>query len=213
MVSAVSQYLMIDKPVEKTDNAHFLVFPKGPLVGLGIIAFCCMIGEGAMSDWSTNYMLNIMKSPPEFGAFGLSAFAATMTIGRLFGDSGRQRWGDTPILLVGAVLSIIGMIIILSLWHFGMVIFGFGLVGLGLSNIVPIIYSQSGDVEGIEPGVGIAMATTIGYSGFMFGPPFIGFVADAFDLHKGLMFILFLFIVMLILMVIRNKSNPDMVSK
>jgi MFS family permease len=73
---------------------------------------------------------------------------------------------------------------------------GFALVGLGLSNVVPIVYSTAGNTEGIKPSVGIAMATTIGYAGFFVGPPIIGFLADSFGLRIGLCFTLCLFAVM-----------------
>lgn len=198
--------MMADKAQSKNEEEHFLVMPKGPVIGLGIIAFCCMIAEGAMSDWSTNYILNTVKSSPSLAAFGLTAFAAAMTIGRLFGDKGRERVGDDLILKWGGLLSIFGMIMIVSNLHLAIVILGFGIIGLGLSNIVPIVYSLSGDIEGVPTGVGIAMATTIGYSGFMFGPPLIGFMADAYSLRLAFGMLLILLVVMLILTMNINIS-------
>ncbi len=183
-------------PQEDEEEAPFLVMPRGAVIGLGIIAFCCMIGEGAMSDWSTNYMKNIMIAPESLITFGLTGFAGAMTLGRLFGDQFRVRYGDQRVLFTGAILSIIGMLIILSKVHVFLVILGFGIVGLGLSNIVPIAYSLSGSLPNIPAGTGIAMVTTIGYSGFMLGPPLIGFIADIWDLRVGLLMILILFVVM-----------------
>lgn len=178
------------------EDQPFLMLPRGPVIALGFIAFCCMIGEAAMSDWSTNYMKNIMLSPESSAAFGLTAFAAAMTTGRLIGDRARAKYGDKKMLIAGTILSIIGLFLVLLKLHFVTVLIGFAIVGLGLSNIVPIVYSLSGDLEGIPTGVGIAMATTIGYSGFMIGPPVIGFLADRWDLHKALFSILLLFVIM-----------------
>lgn len=73
---------------------------------------------------------------------------------------------------------------------------GFFLVGLGLSTIVPITYSIAGNARGLPSGVGLAMVTTVGYSGFLFGPPLIGFLADNFNLRIALLVIVFLFVVM-----------------
>lgn len=198
-----------DKSQTDQEESHFLILPKGPVIGLGVIAFCCMISEGAMSDWSTNYVLNVVQSTPSLAAFGLTAFAAAMTIGRLFGDKGREKVGDNLILKLGGLLSIVGMVLILSNLHFIIVILGFAIVGIGLSNIVPIVYSLSGDIEGVPTGVGIAMATTIGYSGFMFGPPIIGFIADAYNLRIALGLLLILIVIMLILIMTINISTKS----
>lgn len=191
-----SRYLLPDTIQEDNSDEVLFALPKGPIVGLGIIAFCCMMGEGAMSDWSTNYMKHIVGSTKDFHAFGLIGFAAMMTFGRLFGDKGRALYGDRTMMLGGAVFSLFGIVLILTLFHPFLVIIGFGLVGLGLANIVPIVFSLAGSFPGIKPGMGIAMATTIGYAGFMFGPPVIGFLADQYDLRVALVLIALLFIIM-----------------
>ncbi len=191
-----SRYLFNDIIQTNLSDEVLFALPRGPIVGLGIIAFCCMMGEGAMSDWSTNYMKHIVGSAKDFHAFGLIGFAAMMTFGRLFGDKGRAWYGDRSMMLGGAVLSMIGIVLILSLIHPVLVIVGFGLVGLGLANIVPIVFSLAGSFPDIKPGMGIAMSTTIGYAGFMFGPPAIGFLADQYDLRLALVLIAVLFIIM-----------------
>lgn len=202
LLSALTMFLVRKALLPETiqnaakEDQPFLMLPRGPVIALGFIAFCCMIGEAAMSDWSTNYMKNIMLSPESSAAFGLTAFAAAMTTGRLIGDRARAKYGDKKMLIAGTILSIIGLFLVLLKLHFVTVLIGFAIVGLGLSNIVPIVYSLSGDLEGIPTGVGIAMATTIGYSGFMIGPPVIGFLADRWDLHKALFSILLLFVIM-----------------
>lgn len=189
-------YLYPDVIQANEEEEVVFALPNGPLVGLGIIAFCCMMGEGAMSDWSTNYMKHIVGSTKDFHAFGLIGFAAMMTFGRLLGDKGRALYGDRSMMLAGAVFSLLGIALILSLFHPILVIIGFGMVGLGLANIVPIVFSLAGSFPDIKPGMGIAMATTIGYAGFMFGPPMIGFLADMYDLRVALGLIALLFIIM-----------------
>ena len=88
-------------------------------------------------------------------------------------------------------------------------IFGFGLVGLGLSNVVPIVFSLAGNYPGVQPGVGIAAATTIGYSGFVVGPPLIGFIADASDLRIALGLLGVLFLIMAVLVLIYNSKRKS----
>lgn len=189
--------LIEDKPdVTDLHDGPLFRMPNKALLGVGIIAFCCMLGEGAISDWSVNYMENIVLSPKTMAPIALSAFATAMTIGRLFGDRFRAIWGDTKLIVYGGLISTVGIINVLMIPQPYPAIAGFFLVGLGLSTIVPITYSIAGNAKGLPPGVGLAMVTTVGYSGFLFGPPVIGFLADTMDLRKALMAVALLFVIM-----------------
>lgn len=181
--------------MSKAEDPSFRL-PDKKLLALGIIAFCCMLGEGAMADWGTNYMKYIVFSEPGFAPLGLASFNLTMMIGRFLGDKGRVLFGDHKLLLINSLIAIIGMVIVLFPVHEISVIIGFAMVGFGLSVIVPIAYSKSGTMEGLSPGVGIAMVTTIGYAGFIIGPPIIGFIADWTTLRIALFFVFGLFLIM-----------------
>ncbi|MEM7659258.1 MAG: MFS transporter, partial [Bacteroidota bacterium] len=172
------------------------VLPTRALLPLGIIAFCGMTGEGAMADWSAIFMHEVVGQPKTFGAIAVGAFSVAMTLGRLFGDALIQAWGKGRVLKVSSILSVIGLLGIVGLAATWSSLIGFFAVGLGLANVVPIIYSTAGNAPGVEPSVGIAMATTIGYSGFFVGPPVIGFLGDAFGLRLGLVLPLGLFLIM-----------------
>jgi MFS family permease len=205
----VSRNLIHDKPEKINANEGPLFrLPNAALVSVGIIAFCCMIGEGAMSDWSVNYMENIAHASRTLAPIGLSAFATAMTIGRIFGDRVRAKLGDSKLIMAGGVVAIIGLVLAIIVPVPYVAIAGFFLVGTGLSTIVPITYSLAGNAKGLPNGVGLAMVTTVGYTGFLFGPPVIGFIAHFFDLRVGLTVVLFLFLVMTILGFIR-RSTPN----
>lgn len=191
-------HLIHDKPTEITEGPAFRL-PNASLMSIGMIAFCCMLGEGSMADWSTNYMEKIVNADRAIAPFGLSAFALAMTIGRLFGDKGRSKFGDKKLLVICSLIASLGLSISLIFLHPIVVVTGFFIVGLGLSVIVPIAYSISGNVKGLQPGVGLAMVTTVGYTGFLFGPPIIGFLADWQTLRVALVFVIFLFSVMTLL--------------
>lgn len=186
--------LIRDQPAagQGSDEPVFRM-PSRVLLTVGLIAFCCMMGEGAISDWSVNYMENIARSPKVFAPVALSAFGTAMTLGRLFGDRFRARWGDARLIVAGGAIATAGisMALLVPLPH--VAIAGFFLVGIGLSTIVPITYSIAGNTPGLPSGVGLAMVTTVGYSGFLFGPPLIGFLADTFNLRIALLLIAFLF--------------------
>jgi len=203
-----SRYLLIDAEETQEGETAFS-WPRGALIGLGVIAFCGMMGEGAMADWSAIYMERIVESTKNLQVAGLFTFSGFMALGRFGGDSGRDRYGDKVMMISGAFISILGIVLVLSLAHPYLVILGFGLVGLGLSNVVPIVFSLAGNYPGIQPGVGIAAATTIGYSGFVVGPPLIGFIADASDLRIALGILGIMFLIMAVLVIIYNTAKTS----
>jgi MFS family permease len=198
-------YLIHDKPLKKDKDTPAFRLPNAAMVGIGVIAFCSMLGEGAMADWSTNYMENIAHSSESLAPLGLSAFALAMTIGRIFGDGARVRFGDRTLMIVCGLIALTGLSIAILFIHPLIVIGGFFIVGIGLSVIVPIAYSIAGGTKDLPPGVGLAMVTTVGYSGFLFGPPIIGFLADMATLRYALVLVGILFALMSFLSV-RYKS-------
>jgi len=203
----VSRNLVHDKPTAslQTEGPLFRI-PNKALVSVGIIAFCCMMGEGAMADWTVAYMEKIAFASETFAPIALSAFAAAMTGGRIFGDKVRGVYGDTKLIIGGGVLATLGLSMALLFPSPEVAVAGFFLVGLGLSTIVPIAYSIAGNTRDLPSGVGLAMVTTVGYAGFLFGPPIIGFVADVSNLRIGLAFVLILFLLMTVLGTIRHRK-------
>ncbi len=206
-VGWASRNLVHDKPDPsvKHDGPLFRL-PNATLISIGIITFCCMLGEGSMSNWSVNYMENIAHASQSLAPIGLSAFATAMTIGRIFGDRIRLNLGDRKMIIGGGILSAIGLSIALLFPLPYSSILGFFLVGLGLSSIVPIAYSIAGNAKSLPPGVGLAMVTTVGYSGFLVGPPVIGLLANWQTLQFALGIVLLLFVTM-ILLGLRYKSQ------
>jgi MFS family permease len=204
----VSRNLVHDKPDPslKEEGPLFRI-PNRALLSVGIIAFCCMMGEGAMSEWTVNYMENIALASEATAPIALSAFATAMTLGRIFGDRIRAAWGDTKLIMFGGVLASLGLALCVGLPHPWTVIAGAFLVGLGLSTIVPIAYSIAGNEKGLPSGVGLAMVTTVGYSGFLFGAPIIGFIADQSNLRIGLSVVIILFLIMTFLGFTRMRAQ------
>jgi MFS family permease len=192
-------HLIHDKPKTKEVDGPAFRLPNATMVSIGVIAFCCMLGEGAMADWSTNYMENIAHANKSIAPFGLSAFALAMTIGRFFGDGARLKLGDRKLMIFSGLVSIVGISITLLFNNPYSVITGLFIVGIGLSSIVPIAYSIAGNTKELPPGVGLAMVTTVGYSGFLFGPPLIGLLANWQSLRIALSLVAFLFVVMTLL--------------
>jgi len=192
-------HLIHDKPPEKIVEGPAFRLPNAAMVSIGVIAFCCMLGEGAMADWSTNFMEKVAGASKALAPIGLSSFALAMTIGRFFGDSIRSKLGDRKLIIWLGLISTLGLTITLTFIHPYVAIAGLFITGLGLSSIVPIAYSIAGNTKDLSPGVGLAMVTTVGYSGFLFGPPVIGFIADWQSLRLALGVVVLLFVAMTIL--------------
>jgi MFS family permease len=172
----------------------------------GIVAFCCMTGEGSMVDWSAIFMNKVVKQSEVISAWAFGTFGTAMTIGRVMGDYFTEKLGKERLMLLDTVLSILGLslvVIFVAPWS---TFVGFFLVGLGLSTIVPIVFSSAGNLKNISPSAGISMATSIGYAGFFVGPPTIGYLAESFGLRIGFVFVLSLFMLMGVVLILITQK-------
>lgn len=201
MILLASPHLVqenVESTSPKEANSGFSL-PNKAILPLGIIAFCCMTGEGSMTDWSAIYMNKVVGTNTAFSAIAFGVYASGMTIGRIFGDYTTLKLGKRTLMIYNSILAILGLGIALAYVSVASALVGFFMIGLGVSTIVPIVFSTAGNTEGINPSVGIAMATSIGYTGFFMGPPTIGFLSDVYSLRVGLGVSLFLFCLMYIL--------------
>ncbi|WP_102128196.1 MFS transporter [Deinococcus planocerae] len=146
---------------------------------LGALCFLGMLAEGANYDWAALYFRDVLGAAGGSAGIGYTAFVAAMTLGRWFGDRMRARLGDERTVRGGALLTALGLGLALLVREPLPAAVGFALSGLGLSNVVPVMYGAAGHALA---GRGIAQVATIGYAGFLLGPPVIGFVAE----HAGL---------------------------
>jgi MFS family permease len=172
----------------KIDQPIF-VKPDKSLLNLGIIAFCCMICEGAMFDWSGVYFQNVVKAKSAWIGAGYTAFMSTMAAGRFVADWLVTRFGIKKILQTSGIVIATGLFVAVIFPHIATSIFGFILVGAGVSSVVPLVYSAAGKSKKVSPGVALAAVSTIGYLGFLFGPPVIGFIAQASSLRMSFILI------------------------
>ncbi|HXB94373.1 MAG TPA: MFS transporter, partial [Puia sp.] len=160
--------------------------PDRSLINLGIIAFCSMICEGSMFDWSGVYFQKVVHPPKALVAIGYTAFMATMASGRFVGDWLTTKWGIRRILRISGSLTTAGLLVAIIFPSLLPALLGFLMVGAGVSSVVPLVYSAAGRSKVLSPGVALAAVSTIGYLGFLFGPPFIGFIAQLSSLRVSL---------------------------
>jgi len=159
-------------------------FPRNAvLLGLGVIIFCTGLGEGAMADWSAVYLREVIGTSEALAAWGYAAFSLAMVVGRLSGDWLTQRIGPVWLARMGGLLAALGLAAALLARGPEPVLLGFVLVGLGYCTLFPLVFSAAGRVEGVHPGVALASVATLGYLGFLVGPPLIGWIAQLSSLR------------------------------
>jgi predicted MFS family arabinose efflux permease len=159
------------------------VKPDNKILLLGLIAFCCLLCEGAMSDWSGVYFKNIVKSPDSLVTLGYVAFTGTMALGRFLGDRLVTKFGVKRILQLSGLLITTGLLTAVIFPYMVTATVGFLLVGFGVSSVVPIVYGLAGKSTTMSAGTALAAVSTIGFLGFLIGPPVIGFIAQAVNLR------------------------------
>ncbi len=171
---------------EITEKTARFAWPGRVAIPLCTAALLCMMCEGAMNDWSSVYLTTVMAAGQALAAVAYGSFAATMLIGRLVGDWVVRALNRETVVRFGSALAAGGLFIVGFAPGPWWSIVGFALVGLGLSNVVPALFSESGSL-GIPPATGIAMTATAGYTGFLVGPPLVGAVATMSGLRASML--------------------------
>jgi fucose permease len=155
-------------------------FPTSPLPYLiGLVALACMIPEGSVLDWGALYLRQELGADVALSGFAFAAFSGTMAVVRFFGDAIRNKFGAANTFRISTVIA--GLAMAAEASTGSMAVLGFAISGLGVANLVPITFSAAGNLPGYPPGVAISVVTFMGYSGILFAPSLIGFIAE----HTG----------------------------
>jgi MFS family permease len=177
---------LMPAPRMRDRGGSVFVLPPSALLGLGLLTFCALLAEGAVGDWSAVYLRDSLGTTPAAAAFGFAAFSLAMTLGRLAGDSLARRLGGRRLLRLSGALAAGGLCLALLLGQPAVALLGFGLVGLGVANLIPVLFSAAGRARGMKAGTAIAAVATTGYCGYLAGPLLIGLAADAAGLPAAL---------------------------
>ena len=171
------RYLLEAKKPSQTEKPKLFTRPQGVLVQLGIIGFCSMATEGAMFDWSGVYFKEIVKAPHALIILGYTSFMIMMATGRFLGDKVIAAYGRKRLLQVSGVIISTGMFLSVVFPYLVPAMLGFMMVGVGVSGIVPMVYSIAGNNTKVAPGIALAMVSGVSYFGFLMGPPLIGYIS------------------------------------
>jgi len=174
----------LGEPREAPKSSGF-AWPSGAVMKLAMLAFLCMLVEGAVADWSAVYLRSTLNREASIAAIGYSAFAFSMAACRIIGDVSVRRFGSSKVVAMGGLIAVAGLALVLGVPTVLTACVGFAMVGIGLANIVPVIFSAAGRSTA-TPAIGVSMAATAGYAGFLIGPPLIGLGAGLLGLRAAL---------------------------
>lgn len=198
------------RPVANPDEPRRKLFnkPDRALVSLGIIGFFSMASEGAMFDWSGIYFKDVVKAPESLVILGYTSFMIMMASGRFLADTIIRRIGRKRLLQICGTMVSAGLYLAVIFPNLVTSTIAFMIVGLGVSSIIPSVYSAAGRHGKVPPGIALATVASVSYFGFLMGPPLIGYISEAFGLRYSFALI-GVFGIGITLMVSRVKALRD----
>ncbi|GGJ49677.1 MFS transporter [Deinococcus roseus] len=185
-----SRFLIPTPPhPEDAHSEPVFIRPAPSLWIIGIMAFCVMLGEGGMADWSSVYLRENLKASADQSATGYAAFSGLMMLGRFVGDSLINRFGSARVVGWGGGIMAAGLILGLLVNTLPAVVVGFACVGLGCSALFPCFLSTASRNPDMRPASAITAVSTMAYFGFLAGPPVLGLLAGQLGLKTALLLI------------------------
>jgi MFS family permease len=183
VVNIVCASYLVNKDEASGEKRPLFAMPDKPLISLGVIAFCSMMVEGAMFDWSGMYFIKVVQVAPEYTGVGYTVFMIAMASMRFLADSLSGRFGLKRILQTSGVLATVGLLLAVLFPELIPSLIGFFLIGMGVSAVVPMVYSAAGKSKSLSPGIALTAVSSMGFIGLLIGPPIIGFIAQATTLR------------------------------
>lgn len=182
---AATRFFLASDVDKGLSGSHF-AWPTRGTIGLGLLCFLALMIEGSVMDWAAILMREKFLIDASFAALGFGFYQCGMAAARLSGDWVRLKFGATSMVLASGLLTAAGTALGLVAPSPTLAITAFVFAGLGAGNLAPVLFAGGGRLEPDAPGRGIAAVTTLGYMGFLCGPPLIGFAAQLTSLNAAL---------------------------
>lgn len=170
---------------EPQQKAPLLAWPTGKLLLMGVICLCCMLCEGTMFDWIGVYFAKVVQAPKQQQVAGFVCFMFCMASGRFISDGLVSKLGVRKILVASGVGISTALALMVIFPVFQIAIIGCVVMGFSVSSVVPLVYGMAGKASEMPPSIALAAVSTVGYFGFLFGPPLIGYIADLGSLRMS----------------------------
>ena len=185
----VARQWLPDLPAKPAEAGPRFAFPEPAMLGLGAIVCCAFLIEGAMADWSAVYLKDTLGTTAAKAALGYAAFSFAMMGLRLAGDQIVARWRAANLLRLANAAAAAMMAVAIATQHTVLTLIAFVLVGLGVAVVAPLVFGAAARRSQHSAGHGIAAMATLGYGGFLMGPPAIGWLAHLTSLRMALLLV------------------------
>ncbi len=164
------------------EGGHGLTLPKGIVIVIGLLCFLVYMNRSVLLDWAALFLVEEHNMPKEQAMLAFALFSATAVIARLMGDKMVQEFGSKKVLIVGSLVAAIGHVIVINANSTWLAFTGFALVGLGVANLIPQLFSFSAKQDVMPTHLAIAAITMLGFLGILVGRVMMGFVAETYTL-------------------------------
>ena len=189
MIAFNYKFLIKAKEKSKVEKKKGFQKQDMSLILLGVIGFCSMASEGIMFDWSGVYFKDVVKAPGALVILGYTSFMIMMASGRFFGDRLINKFGRKTVMQISGVMISSGFFIAVVFPYIIPSMIAFMIIGLGVSTVVPTLYSIAGKHPTIPTGEALTTVSSVSFLGFLMGPPIIGHIAELFGLQFSFAFI------------------------
>jgi fucose permease len=185
-IAQVVSRAMLETHAKADADARHFAWPRGILLLIGLLVFAGMTAEGVLYDWSVLYLRDDVGLSASHASLGYATFTAAMAIARFGGDALRARFHERAVLRTSALVAVLAMALLLLSGRSWAAFVGLAAVGAGLAPVAPILFNAATRVPGASRAAAIASVTTIGYCGFLIGPPIIGSIASRTSLATAM---------------------------
>ncbi|QBN20633.1 MFS transporter [Flavobacterium nackdongense] len=189
LVAINFKYLIKAKEKVRPEKKKTFRKPDMSLILLGVIGFCSMASEGIMFDWSGVYFKDIVKAPDSLVVLGYTSFMIMMASGRFFGGHLIDRFGRKTVMQISGLMISSGLFMAVFFPYIIPSTIAFMIVGLGVSTVIPTLYSIAGKHPTIPTGEALTAVSSVSFLGFLMGPPVIGHISEQFGLQFSFGFI------------------------
>jgi MFS family permease len=189
-ISAVALLLsarfFLPASIDKGLSGSHFAWPTKATIGLGALCFLALMIEGSVADWGALMLQGHLAIDTATAAQAYGFYQTGMAASRFSGDWLRQKFGAVPMVAVSALITAGGTAAAIIAPTVPLALIAFTIGGIGIGNAAPVLFAGGGRLEPDAPGRGIAAVTTMGYTGFLLGPPLIGVAAEFTNLQWGL---------------------------
>lgn len=190
VVGMIASRSFLPAPVQSAEQrasqGRRFALPTAALLGIVVIGFFSEFIEGSVSNWSSLYLSTVRQLSDAEAAKGLVIFSLVMAICRLAGGPVVSRLGERTLIVAGGISAAVGVAVVLLAPSAGWSPIGFGIIALGIANVVPVLIGVASRTPGIAPGTAIAATFSAITLGFLSAPPVIGLIAQYFGLATGI---------------------------